>query len=85
MKKIFMTFGADNVVELNNQIRNFAEANGYEEIDRSAPGASAYNGYFYTFVTSTFVAKKGNDEFDLETTGKKISKNEISDFILGKK
>ena len=85
MKKFFMTFGADNVVELNDQIRNYAEANDYEEIERSAPAASAYNGYFYTFVTSTFVEKKSSGGCDFETSGKKIPTNEISDFILRKK
>ena len=40
MKKFFMTFVAENETYLNEKIYEFAEKNGYEEIERSAPAVA---------------------------------------------
>lgn len=54
MKKFFMTFVAENETQLNEKIYEFAEKNGYEEIERSAPAVACFEGFFKTAVTSTF-------------------------------
>ena len=54
MKKFFKTFVAENETQLNEQIYEFAEKNGYEEIERSAPAVACSEGFFKTAVTSTF-------------------------------
>lgn len=59
--EFFMIFEAQNVARLNDQIYEFTEKNGLEEIYRSAPGYALFEGYPRVAVTSTFREKRKDD------------------------
>lgn len=53
-KSFFQTFEAPNVMELEEQLANFEKSNNCTEINRSAPAAACFDGYFRVYVTSKF-------------------------------